>query len=102
MAVVLGTYILSNGNEQINDYAIGLTLPLQMSTNTFNQSYDNLLIPIYPIAINSRQMNIKFKLLDISDMSSLDKYIIFKTTPSNNILKTKLSQYNYKISKIFL
>ena len=43
MAVVLGTYILSTGNEQIDDYAIGLTLPLQMSTNTFNQSYDNLL-----------------------------------------------------------
>ena len=43
MAVVLGTYVLSTGNEQIDDYAIGLTLPLQMSTNTFNQSYDNLL-----------------------------------------------------------
>jgi phage baseplate assembly protein W len=42
MAVVLGTYVLSNSNEAINDYAIGLTLPLQMSTNTFNQSYDNL------------------------------------------------------------
>jgi phage baseplate assembly protein W len=42
MAIVLGTYLVTSANEQINDYAIGLTLPLQMSTNTFNQSYDNL------------------------------------------------------------
>jgi phage baseplate assembly protein W len=34
---------LSDGIEQINDYAIGLSLPLQMTTNTFNQTYDNLL-----------------------------------------------------------
>jgi phage baseplate assembly protein W len=43
MAVVLGTYVLSNGIEQVNDYAIGLSLPLQMTNNTFNQTYDNLL-----------------------------------------------------------
>ena len=43
MAVVLGTYVVTNANQEINDYAIGLSLPLQMSTNTFNQSYDNLL-----------------------------------------------------------
>ena len=43
MAVILGTYVVTNANQEINDYAIGLTLPLQMSTNTFNQSYDNLL-----------------------------------------------------------
>jgi phage baseplate assembly protein W len=43
MAVILGTYVLSDGIEQINDYAIGLSLPLQMTTNTFNQTYDNLL-----------------------------------------------------------
>ena len=42
MAVILGTYVVANANQEINDYAIGLTLPLQMSTNTFNQSYDNL------------------------------------------------------------
>jgi phage baseplate assembly protein W len=42
MAVILGTYVVTNANQEINDYAIGLTLPLQMSTNTFNQSYDNL------------------------------------------------------------
>jgi phage baseplate assembly protein W len=42
MAVVLGTYVVTSANQEINDYAIGLTLPLQMSTNTFNQSYDNL------------------------------------------------------------
>ena len=42
MAVVLGTYLVTNANQEINDYAIGLSLPLQMSTNTFNQTYDNL------------------------------------------------------------
>jgi len=42
MAVVLGTYVVTNTNQEINDYAIGLSLPLQMSTNTFNQTYDNL------------------------------------------------------------
>ena len=42
MAVVLGTYIVNNSTEQLNDYAIGLSLPLQMTANTFNQTYDNL------------------------------------------------------------
>ena len=42
MAVVLGTYVVTNANQEINDYSIGLSLPLQMSTNTFNQTYDNL------------------------------------------------------------
>ena len=42
MAVVLGTYIVNSSNEQLNDYAIGLSLPLQMTANTFNQTYDNL------------------------------------------------------------
>ena len=42
MAVVLGTYVVTNANQEINDYAIGLSLPLQMSTNTFNQTYDKL------------------------------------------------------------
>jgi phage baseplate assembly protein W len=42
MAVVLGTYIVNSSTEQLNDYAIGLSLPLQMTANTFNQTYDNL------------------------------------------------------------
>jgi phage baseplate assembly protein W len=49
MAVVVGQYILAGkdktvklSNTNISDYAIGLTLPLQMGTQTFNQSYDNL------------------------------------------------------------
>jgi phage baseplate assembly protein W len=42
MAVVLGTYIVNSSTEQLNDYAIGLSLPLQMTSNTFNQTYDNL------------------------------------------------------------
>jgi phage baseplate assembly protein W len=43
MAVVLGTYIVNSSTEQLNDYAIGLSLPLQMTSNTFNQTYDNLI-----------------------------------------------------------
>jgi phage baseplate assembly protein W len=43
MAVILGTYVVTNANQEINDYAIGFSLPLQMTTNTFNQTYDNLL-----------------------------------------------------------
>ena len=43
MAIVLGNFTqTSNNSIIINDYAIGLTLPLQMTTNTFNQTYDNL------------------------------------------------------------
>jgi phage baseplate assembly protein W len=42
MAVILGTYMVTNANQEINDYAIGLSLPLQMTTNTFNQTYDSL------------------------------------------------------------
>jgi phage baseplate assembly protein W len=42
MAVVVGQYILTDNNTVINDYAIGLSLPLQMGGNTFNQTYDNL------------------------------------------------------------
>ena len=42
MAVVLGTYTVNSSTEQLNDYAIGLSLPLQMTSNTFNQTYDNL------------------------------------------------------------
>ena len=43
MAVVLANFSQTSNNSIIvNDYAIGLTLPLQMTTNTFNQTYDNL------------------------------------------------------------
>jgi phage baseplate assembly protein W len=43
MAVVLANFTQTSNNSIIvNDYAIGLTLPLQMTTNTFNQTYDNL------------------------------------------------------------
>jgi len=34
--------MVTNANQEINDYAIGLSLPLQMTTNTFNQTYDSL------------------------------------------------------------
>lgn len=42
MAVVLGTYIVDGNLKNLNDYALGLTIPLQMGTNTFNQSYTTL------------------------------------------------------------
>jgi len=42
MAVVVGQYIVTGNNKSVNDYAIGLSLPLQMGTNTFNQTYNNL------------------------------------------------------------
>ena len=43
MAIVLGNFTQTSNNSIIvNDYAIGLTVPLQMTTNTFNQTYDNL------------------------------------------------------------
>jgi phage baseplate assembly protein W len=42
MAVIVGQYILTGNNKSINDYAIGLSLPLQMGSATFNQTYDNL------------------------------------------------------------
>jgi phage baseplate assembly protein W len=42
MAVIVGQYILKSNNKSINDYAIGLSLPLQMGSATFNQTYDNL------------------------------------------------------------
>jgi phage baseplate assembly protein W len=42
MAVRVGQYIVTGNNKSISDYAIGLSLPLQMGTATFNQTYDNL------------------------------------------------------------
>ena len=42
MAVIVGQYIVTGNNKSISDYAIGLSLPLQMGTATFNQTYDNL------------------------------------------------------------
>ena len=42
MAVIVGQYIVTGNNKSISDYAIGLSLPLQMGTTTFNQTYDNL------------------------------------------------------------
>ena len=42
MAVIVGQYIVTGNNKSVSDYAIGLSLPLQMGTATFNQTYDNL------------------------------------------------------------
>ena len=43
MAVILGNYISTSNNSIVNDYAIGLSLPLTMTNNTFDQTYNNLL-----------------------------------------------------------
>ena len=66
-------------------------------------NYNNLLLPIYPSAINagSTGLVVKFKFLEESDMVSIDNYIKMKTTDILQGLNTKLAQYNYKISKIF-
>jgi phage baseplate assembly protein W len=43
MAVLLGNYLVKTGNSNIiDDYAIGLNLPLSFTRNTFNQTYSNL------------------------------------------------------------
>ena len=42
MAVIVGQYILTGNNKSVSDYAIGLSLPLQMGSATFKQTYDNL------------------------------------------------------------
>ena len=42
MAVIVGNYIVTSNNKSVNDYAIGLSLPLQFGTSTFNQTYENL------------------------------------------------------------
>ncbi len=42
MAVILGQYIVSDKNTNLSDYAIGLSLPVQIGTNSFLQTYDNL------------------------------------------------------------
>jgi phage baseplate assembly protein W len=42
MAVVVGQYIVTSNNKNLSDYAIGLSLPLQMGNETFNKTYDNL------------------------------------------------------------
>ena len=40
MAVLIGKYILKSNTTSVNDYAVGLSLPLQMGVGTFNQTYD--------------------------------------------------------------
>lgn len=42
MAVIVGQNVVIAKNKSISDYAIGLSLPLQMGTQTFNQTYNNL------------------------------------------------------------
>ena len=42
MAVLIGKYILKSNTTSVNDYAVGIALPLQMTTNTFEQTYDNI------------------------------------------------------------
>lgn len=62
----------------------------------------DLLIPIYPIAIQVKHITNKFKILENEDMISINKYItIFSIDGSSTPFAKLLAQYNYKISKIF-
>ncbi len=42
MAVILGQYIVSDKSNNLSDYAIGLSLPVQLGTKTFEQTRDNI------------------------------------------------------------
>ena len=83
----------SNEIKIINQIAFTTT---QVEIIKLENAYNNLLIPIYPISISAKKLNNRFKFLDNNDLVSLDKYINI-----NTILKTKLLQYNYRISKIY-
>ena len=102
-----------NDIKSINQIAFTTT---QIEFIKLDKTFDNILIPIYPTAINARQMNMKFKLLHLDDMHPLEQYITLTTNIKGTIigdttdtakptaiaiLKNKLVQYNYKISKIF-
>jgi hypothetical protein len=87
------TELENNDIKIINQIAFTTT---QVEIIKLEDVYSNLLIPIYPMSISSRKLNMRFKFLDEKDLIPLDKYI---NIPS--LLKTKLAQYNYKISKIY-
>lgn len=110
--------------KPINQLAFTTT---QIEFIKLDKSFDNILIPIYPKAIESKQHTVKFKLLESSDLVTLDTYLnLFSNKSSKPInpsnpnkkkdqqqeteedldkkkqeLSKKLIQYNYKISKIF-
>jgi len=83
----------TNDIKIINQIAFTTT---QIEIIKLEDSYSNLLIPIYPMSISSRKLTMRFKFLDEKDLVPLDKYINL-----SSLIKNKLTQYNYKISKIY-
>ena len=69
-----------------------------------DKEYHNLVIPIYPMAINPRNINNKFTLLNNTILASIDVYVNMNDnllTEPMKLLKNKMGQYGYHISKIF-
>ena len=83
----------NNDIKIINQIAFTTT---QIEIIKLENSYSNLLIPIYPMSISAKKLNTRFKFLEEKDLIPLDKYV---NVPL--LLKNKLAQYNYKISKIY-
>jgi hypothetical protein len=83
----------NNDIKIINQIAFTTT---QIEFIKLEEAYSYLVLPIYPMAISARKLNIKFKLLESTDLSNIIDYIIIKP-----LLKNKLAHFGYKISKIY-
>ena len=109
--------------KPINQIAFTTT---QIEFIKLDEHFENILIPIYPKAIDSKQHTLKFKLLESRDLVPLEKYLnLFSSKTKHKDthelskdkqekqekyedldkkkleLSRKLIQFNYKISKIF-
>ena len=85
---------LENNDIKIINQIAGTTS--QVEFIKLEDIYDNLIIPIYPIAISARKLTSRFKIIENTDLVDIEKYISLKT-----LLKAKLAQYGYRISKIY-
>lgn len=83
----------NNDIKVINQISFTTT---QVEIIKLEDAYSNLLIPIYPISILTRKVALLYKFLEETDLSPIEQYIKVPL-----LLKTKLTQYNYKISKIY-
>ena len=85
--------------QRLEDLDIHIVNQIVMTTTQieFIKLSNKLLLPIYPLAIRIKQVNNKFKFLELKDMCSLNDYIDI----DNKNFEKKLLQNGYKISKIF-
>ena len=94
-----------NTNNLIKDLEEIEILPVNQIAFTTTQiefiKVSDLLIPIYPIAIQVKHITNKFKILENEDMISINKYITVFNIEGYTPFAKLLAQYNYKISKIF-